>query len=161
MAIHSDWPDSDFIYFSEDDYFYLPNAFSKMADAVDNIASADYFSLYDHPDRYRRKDDADGGKANIFVTNDHHWRTCESTCQTYGVRLGVLRRDFWIMKFAMLPKNTPRGREMFRAIQGLGKYFWKRPKHTLITPIPSLATHATIKAKAPVIDWDEMLNNIL
>ena len=104
------WPEEDLVYFSEDDYLYLKSAFIKLCEALKQLQDVDYFTLYDHSDHYRRADDIDGGRVNIYLSESRHLRTHESTYQTYGVRLSVLNRDRWIMNMAMLPKNNPQGK---------------------------------------------------
>ncbi len=148
------WDDGDVIYFCEDDYLHLPEAFEFLINAVKDIPQAEYFTLYDHLDRYTRNDDADGGRSKIYVSRDCHWRTVESGCQTYGVRIRALKKDIWIHKLGLVGK-IPRGREMFRAVQGLGKYFFRYPKRKMVSPIPALCTHMETEFLSPNIDWEE------
>lgn len=152
IFLKSNWDENDVVYFAEDDYLYKPEAFICLANAFVEIQEGDYFSLYEHPDRYNRTDDADGGKSKIYLSQNCHWRTVESTPQTYGVRVKVLKSDIWIHKLGSKGR-IPRGRETFRASLGLGKYFLKFPKRKLLSPIPSLATHMETKFLSPLVDW--------
>ncbi|WP_428235437.1 hypothetical protein [Gracilimonas sp.] len=152
LVLKSNWPEEDLVYFAEDDYLYRNEAFQYMLHAAEDISEAHYFTLYDHPDRYTRNDDVNDGLSKILKSRDLHWRTVESTCQSYGVRLQSFKKDWWIHKIGT-SLGTPRGREMFRAVQGIGKYFWKYPKHPVISPIPSYATHMEKKFMAANIDW--------
>lgn len=149
------WDDDDMVYFAEDDYLYKEEAFPYLINAIYDIDKADYFSLYDHPDRYTRVDDVDSGKGRVFISRNSHWRTIESTCQTYGVFVGILKKDLWIHKIGTLG-NTPQGREMFRASQGIGKYFLKFPKRVLVSPIPSLCSHMESEFLAKNVDWEQV-----
>lgn len=151
LALENSWSETDVIYFAEDDYLYVPEAFKELVSAFGAFES-DYITLYDHPDRYTRVDDdpirnrLDGYNENRF------WRSVESTCQTFGVRKSVLKKDKWIHKLARVG-NYPKGREMFRAIQGIGKYSLKYPKRSLIGPVPTLCTHMETQFLAYGVDW--------
>lgn len=154
-AVIQSWLEEDLVYFAEDDYLYRVEAFLALIHAAEDISEAHYFTLYDHPDRYERNDDINGGKSKIYISRDLHWRTVESTCQSYGARLKSFKKDAWIHKLGT-SLNTPRGREMFRAVQGIGKYFWKFPKHPVISPMPSYATHMEKKFMAKNVDWEKV-----
>lgn len=155
LVKNSGWDSDDVTYFAEDDYLYKKEAFVTLLHAVIDIPEASYFSLYDHPDRYTRDDDVRNGLAKVYISRDLHWRSAESTCQTYGARVTAFKKDSWIHKFGTSLK-IPRGREMFRAVQGLGKYIWKLPKHILITPMPSQATHMESEFLAKNVDWEKV-----
>jgi hypothetical protein len=144
--------DADLVYLSEDDYLYLPAAFRNLVTAAEAIPEASYFTLYDHRDRYTRTDDADGGRARIFLVGDHHWRTVESTCMSYGARVGALRGDARIHAWASR-EVIPEDRAMWRRIQGLGIYRFKFGRRKLVSPIPTLATHLETEYLAPGADW--------
>ncbi len=154
-----DWDSDDVIYFAEDDYLYQDHAFEYLASAIKELPDVDYFTLYDHPDRYTRSDDANWGLSKIFVTINCHWRTVESTCQTYCVRVSVLKKDLWIHKLGLLGK-IPRGREMFRASSGLGKYFLKFPKHKIVSPMPSLCTHMETAFMSRCVNWEAIADQL-
>lgn len=152
LVLKSNWPEGDLVYFAEDDYLYREQAFTKMINAAVDIPEAHYFTLYDHPDRYTRNDDVNSGLSKIYISRDLHWRTVESTCQSYGVRIETFKKDKWVHKLGTAFK-IPRGREIFRAVQGVGKYFWKFPKHPVVSPMPSYATHMEKQYIAENIDW--------
>jgi hypothetical protein len=152
-ATSAGWPDDDLVYLSEDDYLYLPDAFVALAEAAQEIPRADYFTLYDHIDRYRRTDDADGGRARLLLAGDHHWRTVESTCMSYGARVGALRRDAWIHR-RYTKAEIPDDRTIWRFTQGLGRYRWKLPRRMLVGAVPALATHLETEYLAPAVDWE-------
>jgi hypothetical protein len=145
-------PSTDLVYFAEDDYLYKPEAFSQMLNAFAGLPKVEYITLFDHLDRYTRTDDAGGGRSKVMLAGDRHWRTVESTCMTFGARVGALKRDAWIHRLFTIPR-TPRDRHIWRCAQGLTYFFWKFPKSRLISPIPSLATHLDPAALAPHTDW--------
>lgn len=159
VALSSNFEENDLVYFAEDDYLYKKEAFILLSNAAEDIPEADYFTLYDHPDRYTRTDDVNKGLSNVFVSRDCHWRSVESTCQTYCVRLKSFRKDRNIHYLGTSLK-VPRGREMFRLVQGIGKYFWRFPKHKLIAPMPGLATHMETKFLSNLVDWQKINSSI-
>ena len=87
-ATAPEFAEADLVLLSEDDYLYLPAAFRELVTAAEAIPEASYFTLYDHRDRYTRTDDADGARARVYLAGDRHWRTVESTCMSYGARVG-------------------------------------------------------------------------
>src|SRR5271170_4292894 len=44
--------DAEIVYFTDDDYFYLPGQFHLAVDFLKQNADADFVTLYDHPDLY-------------------------------------------------------------------------------------------------------------
>jgi hypothetical protein len=72
--------DSEVVYFSEDDYFYLPNAFEEMIEflARENV---DFVSPYDHLDYYNFE--LHRHKVMVQATARRHWKTANSTCLTF------------------------------------------------------------------------------
>ncbi len=79
---------ADFVYFSEDDYLYKPQAFAAMADLLcrDN---ADFVTPLDHPDRYNHALTAPS-PSKIRVTPFGHWRTVGTTCLTFMTSRKIL-----------------------------------------------------------------------
>lgn len=145
--------DGELAYFAEDDYLYVESAFARMLDVFDTIPRADYVTLFDHKDRYTRRDDARGGYSRLFVAAGQHWRTVESTCMTFGARVRRLRSDAWVLKLGTVPRRRPKDRLMWRLLQGQHLFTWKYPKRMLLGPVPSLATHMDTAGLAPLVDW--------
>lgn len=152
-------PDDALVYFAEDDYLYTEPALEKLLDAFDTLPEVDYVTLFDHLDRYTRRDDSRRGYSRIFLAGGLHWRTVESTCMTFGARASKLKRDAWIHRLCTIPK-TPRDRTIWRCAQGEKEFFWKFPKRTLIGPIPSLATHMDPEGLAPNVDWERVAGEV-
>ncbi len=146
-------PDDTVAYLCEDDYLHVEAALPRLVEVFETVPEADYVSLYDHPDRYRRKDDAGGGRARVVLAAGQHWRTVDSTCLTFGVRPAKLRRDLWIVRGCTMRRGRPADHVMWRAIQGQKLFAWRFPKHLLLGPMPSLATHLDTNALAPMVDW--------
>jgi hypothetical protein len=152
-----DWsralPDDAIAYHAEDDYLYHPDAFVELEAAVDRLPEVDYFTLYDHRDRYTRSDDMRSGRAEfVAIAGNRHWRVVESTCMTYAARVRALKRDA-PLHHLVSPRTLPHDRLLWRMTQGIGWFWWKFPKRTLVSPIPSLATHMAEPYLAPVVDW--------
>lgn len=128
----------DLFYFLEDDYYHSPSWSKILLDGY-LLACRDkrtIISLYDHPDRYTRRDDIDYG-LELILGNNSHWRTSESTTCTWAItpedynEIYPTARHFGI-----------NDRQFFRtAIQNYG--------YRLITPIPSPATHLHIPYMSP------------
>lgn len=76
--------DADYLYFSEDDYFYHRNAFAAMAEFLDQN-EVDFVTPLDHPDRYNHALGNKGPlrKETIRTSRHSHWRTAESSCMTF------------------------------------------------------------------------------
>ncbi len=154
------FPEGDLVYLSEDDYLYRPEALSRLAEARSGIPEASYFTLYDHPDRYTRKDDAPFRRRELYLAGDHHWRTVESTCMTYAGLVEAIRGDKLIHRFVARKGGTPNDRRMWRAIQGIGTYVCKIPKRLLIGAVPALATHMEADLLSPAVDWAEVAASV-
>jgi len=174
--------DADLTYLAEDDYLYRPEAFPTLCAAAEEIPEADYFSLYDHRDRYTASDDADGGRSRMFLAGGWHWRTVESSCMTFGARTAALRADSWI-HWMGTRTQWPDDRGIWRACLGLGAHrtvsaiaastvvardelVWRdvikqavrrnRARGVLVSPVPSLATHAELELLSPAVDWEHV-----
>jgi hypothetical protein len=145
--------DDTIVYHAEDDYLYHPDAFTELASAVDSMPDVEYFTLYDHSDRYTRSDDVNMGRPEfVSIAGNRHWRVVESTCMTYAARVRTLKRDAHLHHL-LSPRTLPHDRLLWRMTQGIGWFWWKFPKRTLVSPIPSLATHMDEPYLAPVVDW--------
>jgi hypothetical protein len=141
------------IYHSEDDYLYHPDAMPELMAAVERFTGAEYFTLYDHRDRYTRSDDARWGyRGVVALGGNRHWRGTESTCMTYAARAQTLKRDAYLHRLCST-RPLPHDRMLWRATQGIGPFWWKLPKRLLMSPMPSLATHLDPEYLAPVVDW--------
>src|SRR5437868_2561959 len=57
LGLLADLPADDLVYLCEDDYLFAREAFPALVAAAAETREIDYFSLYDHPDRYTRDDD--------------------------------------------------------------------------------------------------------
>ena len=85
----------DFVYFSEDDYLYKPQAFNAMVDLLKR-GNADFVTPLDHPDRYNHALTAPSPAA-VRVTPFGHWRTVGTTCMTFMTSKKILHECSWAM----------------------------------------------------------------
>ncbi len=150
------YPSEDIVYFVEDDYLHVPGSLDKLIECFETI-NPDYATLYDHPVRYSAFPGVDRDlpipNARVMTTSSHHWQPVESTCMTFGARVRTLHEDKQVLLTHAVGFQHPRDRELFRHLQGLGKYRDMNPRRRLLGPIPSLATHCEIPWLAPTIDW--------
>ena len=152
-------PNDHLIYFVEDDYLHCPDALKKLIECIEDVP-ADYVTLYDHPVRYMPDYPLGGdwplNENAIYISRSHHWRTVESTCMTFAARAEVLKEDTPIFEIHVHQTRKPADRELFRQLQGLGKYRQDAPLRKLVGPIPSLATHCHVPWLAPMVDWQKI-----
>lgn len=163
LVDRSPWADDDIVYFSEDDYLYLENAFIALDKAAESIEEASLFTLYDHPDYYQLKVHRGGHLGErVWTIDGTQWRPVRSTCMTFASRVGLVRRLHFIFSYAA--KGTvPNDFGLFSALTGAPGYRWLgrvagakscrdrdfaarallgRSRATiLVAPRPSLATH--------------------
>lgn len=80
--------DSEFVYFSEDDYIYSENAFKAMLDFL-RENNADFVTPLDHPDRYLNVL-PEPHAAEFLLSSYSHWRSSGTTCLTFMTRPSVV-----------------------------------------------------------------------
>lgn len=169
--------ESPFVYFAEDDYFYLPRGLEKLvafARAFDDVGFA---TPFDHPDLYRLKLHQHGSQ--VRVHGDRHWRTSASACLTFLARRDVLRRtqrvlrsycdgnldaSMWLAltKEQLSPRTVLALRRSEPWTSGIPVRAWRRTwrdvafgaRFRLWTPMPTLATHVEKADLAPLVDWE-------
>lgn len=96
------WPARDVVWFAEDDYLYLPTAFSQLARAADALPAGDYFGLY----ALIGGVPPEGGQAPAWLTvpsrqrtaapllvDGRCWRVALATTSTFGARVDSVRAD--------------------------------------------------------------------
>ncbi|MFN8361611.1 MAG: glycosyltransferase family 2 protein [Candidatus Kapaibacterium sp.] len=169
-------PYSEYIYFAEDDYFYLPDQFAAAVEFM-KILGQGFISLYDHIDTYEM--DIHDYPERITVAAGKHWRTAGSTCLTFLTTKATLRAtkkvfltyskknydaSIW---FALTKRNLRNPLKIIKSIQDISllKLYGKAWLYTagaiifgkkwyLWTPIPSGCTHLESTGLAPGIDWE-------
>ncbi len=167
--------DSEYVYFAEDDYFYLPNQFGSAIVFIKEH-NAEFLTLYDHIDSYTL--DIHNHCEKIVVSEGKHWRTTGSTCLTFLTTKTILRATKSVfatyskknydasMWFALTKRNV---RNPLKMVASAGtmpmlKIYIKAwlfcsmailfgKKRTLWNPIPAGCTHIENGGLAPNIDW--------
>lgn len=145
--------DVETVYFVEDDYLHRPNSRQVLLEGLD---ISRYVSLYDHPDKYipaahggNPLIESDGGEiTKVYLTKTSHWKLTNSTTMTFATTVKSLREDFNIWK-KHCTGHIPHDFDAFIELREIGK--------SLITPIPSYATHCEQKWAAPLIDWNNII----
>jgi hypothetical protein len=168
---------SPIVYFAEDDYFYLPNQFSRVLSFLHAFPDADFVSAYDHPDVYSSP--LHQAAQNIRWHQDRHWRTAASTCLTFLTRKQTLsetrrvfesygRRNLDVALWMSLTKQTVfnpvRVWRSFRVKRAMAGYVaaawyhcWRQillgQRRRLWIPVPAVATHMEKAFLSPGVNW--------
>lgn len=82
--------ENEIIYFCEDDYLHREEAADILKEGP---LVGDYFTLYDHPDKYRWPYIGGGETSIVRRTPNSHWRYTVSTCMTFGTTGKYLKLD--------------------------------------------------------------------
>ncbi len=101
------WADEDLVYFSEDDYLFRPDAFVSLFEISRQVPGDAYFALYASYDGLepsgrpvpveRRRTER---VRTSYTAAGHRWVTALSTTSSFAVRVGTLRRDRWLHRYA-------------------------------------------------------------
>ncbi len=169
--------DSEFVYFAEDDYLYLPDQFALMLSFLREGKDVDFVSPYDHPDCYSL--DLHAERQWITAFGGHHWRTASSTCLTFLTRKNTLAKyervfhtysqknddcAMWLSLTKRRVRNPFAAfryfarREFYRKVLLKAWLFcWPQilvgKTAKLWVPVPGLATHLSEGLLSPGIDW--------
>jgi len=166
---------SEYIYFAEDDYLYLPNSFEIWLSAIKE-KWVDFVSLYDHIDNYNL--DFQKIKSNIKIFWNYHFRSNSSTCLTFLTTKQTLKKTkntfmsyckwnydycLWI---SLTKYNIFNFFNKMNFLLLLRAYFYWfisiffKKRYNLYTPMPSLATHLESTWIAPCVDWQNYFDKI-
>ena len=85
---------AEYVYFSEDDYIYAPEAFSAM---LEMMSVADFVTPIDHPDRYNTVIEQ-SFETTVVATPARHWRRVGSTCLTFMTSGSTLGKTAAVMR---------------------------------------------------------------
>jgi len=174
------WPGSDLVYFAEDDYLYLPEAFDRLIEAAALLRQASYLAFYAS---------ILWNRSYGYWVNDELWQTAEGTTSTFGARIDALRADRLIHRLAF---KVGFDTDVSLAYQGIAPFRWshifgellygapgnRRPflarvrsncgkalvnllaaraalrPHLLVAPYRPLATHVELPYLATGVDWE-------
>lgn len=170
--------DSEYVFFSEDDYFYLPNEFNKIIELLKIGHDYHFITPYDHLDFYTTIHFK--SKKEIRVSSGKHWMNVPATCCTFLTTKSVLNNTFKILRIytkkfnegifwlsltkynllnpIKLIKYFKNDKKHFETIVRCWKNEWKQiifgKKWKLWTPIPSIGTHMEKDFLSPNINWN-------
>ena len=146
-VIKQDYNDNDIIYFLEDDYLHKPGWVDVLIDGF-NYIEADYYTLYDHPNKYY-PELIDKFPTHLFVSPTAHWRTTVSTTNTYACRFKTLKKHFDIhVQYCDLVAKWVKDHDKFTHLWNIGS--------NLISCVPGYSTHVEENMLSPVIDWSQI-----
>lgn len=176
---------SRYIYFAEDDYFYLPDQFTSMLSFLKEDPDVHFLSPYDHTDYYTL--DLHRQRELINVHSGNHWRTAGSTCLTFMTTQEVLAEtketfityvegnydvSIWlaltkrkVFNFNRILTYFVSEKFLFDVLKKSWKFSWFQlifgRRYNLWTPIPSFATHMESQYLAPSIKWKTLMGKYL
>ena len=168
--------EAPYVYFAEDDYFYLDDALSKMLSFLRGNQDADFVSTYDHPDSYYTSSRFERHSVRPF--GDRYWRTASSTCLTFLTSRDNLIRTqsifdtythgsmdcpIWLALTQKLGLADPRvhWHDQFRRRTWAKTWLWGYRRilfhraQRLWVPLPALGTHIESSCLSPLVDWNE------
>lgn len=163
---------ADYVYFAEDDYFYIAK-FSEILQFAKSNSSVDFVSPYDHPDLYLDHGPHSYRKTKVKF-GDREWKDVMSTCCTFLTSKKILKetkgmitsykklsdhrmwhlitRKISLFKFLYSIKSRPHIRTTFFLLYYLMKYH--KHVYRLWVPEPTIATHLQRNCLSPNINWD-------
>ena len=149
------FPDDTKIALVEDDYVWTHDAKACLSEALDIAA---YATPYDAGDKYVDAGTVgpDGCIGNplisgrseatrVYLTKSCHWKETNSTTMTFAAKAGTIRADLDVYN-AFCGTGFPFDFAMFR-------HLLTTKGRTLVSPIPSRATHCEAAYLAPLVDW--------
>lgn len=144
-VIKCDYDDEDIIYFLEDDYLHKIGWVDIMLEGFEYIG-ADYYTLYDHPDKYYLPMYTNL-QSKIIATPSIHWRTTPSTTNTYACKFKTLKQHFDIhVKYCDLEAKWTKDHDKFTELWQAGS--------NLISCIPGYSTHVEGNMLSPLTNWE-------
>ena len=139
---------NDIIYFLEDDYIHRQGWVEILKEGFEYIG-ADYYTLYDHPDKYWLPMYEDL-TSKIIATPSVHWRTNPSTTNTYACTYGTLIKHFDThVKYCDLVAKWTKDHDKFTDL-------WQQGSN-LISCIPGYSAHVEANMLSPTIKWENEL----
>jgi hypothetical protein len=145
--IEQDYDDEDIIYFLEDDYLHKSGWIDILLEGFEYIG-ADYYTLYDHPDKYFLPMYNDL-QSKIIVTPSTYWRTTPSTTNTYACKFKTLKKHFDIhVQYCDLVEKWTKDHIKFVHLWNIGS--------NLISCMPGYSTHCEPDYLSPLTDWSKI-----
>lgn len=146
-VVKQNYDDNDIIYFLEDDYLHRVGWVDVMLEGFEYIG-ADYYTLYDHPDKYFLSMYGNL-QSKIIVTPLTHWRTTPSTTNTYACKFETLKKHLDIhIQYCDLVEKWTKDHDKFTHLWQVGS--------NLISCMPGYSTHVEGNMLSPLIDWSKI-----
>lgn len=149
-------PEDSLIMIQENDYVFLPVNWSMIVlDLFNNYINENhYISLYDHYDKYIFVKDTNNHwgmykdlKSKIILSGVCHWREVPNITSSWIFPKKLFDRDFEQHSIG-ISDNT-------------GCDIWYKKYGTkFLTPIPSISTHSEIVFIAPLINWQNIIEQV-
>lgn len=169
----------EWVYFCEDDYLNCKNSFEKIINLIESkdeivpgrlkknaLLRKRTFSLFsikrysnkpnlvihpcDYPDRYSIKY---ATKNFIFHTKESHWRQISNTTFTFLTEAKEVLKH----KKSFIRSST-RANDGYLSKKLFGSFFFNKP--LCVSPIPGLSTHMHQDTISPIIDWEQLVNEL-
>ena len=140
-----DYDNNDIIYFVEDDYLHLDGWIDILLEGFEQIG-ADYYTLYDHPDKYYLPMYEDL-QSKIIKTDTTYWRTTPSTTCTFACKFGTFKK-YYEHHLNFCSEGFTKDHQMFLHLWSIGS--------NLVSCMPSYSTHVEVNMLSPFINWDEV-----
>ena len=148
-VVEQNYSDDDIIYFLEDDYLHKPEWIDILLEGFEYI-EADYYTLYDHPDKYW-PEIWSKIPSYILTTPSSHWRTVTSTTNTYACKFKTLKKHFNIhTQHCDLIAKWVKDHDKFTHLWNIGS--------NLVSSLPGYSTHVETGMLSPTINWEKILN---
>jgi hypothetical protein len=189
FRILTEQTDAEIVYFSEDDYFYLPGQFQLAVNFLKQNPVADFATPYDHPDLHTT--DLHNYPHQTREFKGRKWSPCMSTTHTFLAKRSVLieTRKLFLGFFQTFKGRTSPDLAMWMALTKkrvfnplkfaswsvshrywagsifLAWYYcWRQilcgRRYTLWTPQPTIATHMVATLLATGIDWQKEFQTV-
>jgi hypothetical protein len=146
-------PDSEIVYFLENDYLHKSEADKIIESGFD--LGFDYVTAYDHPDKYLNP--IEGGNpfcsgraedTRVYLGDYCHWKLTNSTTMTFAAKAKTLKEDEDVLR--KWTKDThPYDFQMFMELKQRGR--------RLASSIPGFATHGETDWLSPLTKWKQEL----
>lgn len=144
-VVEQKYDDNDIIYFLEDDYLHKAGWIDIMLEGFEYIG-ADYYTLYDHPDKYFLQM-YESLQSKIIATPSIHWRTTPSTTNTYACKFETLKKHLDIhIQYCDLVEKWTKDHDKFTHLWKIGS--------NLISCMPGYSTHVEGNMLSPIINWE-------
>jgi hypothetical protein len=147
--VKNNFSERDLIYIVEDDYLHL-SAWSKALREGAELDYTEYWTLYDHADKYFRE----CKPCKLYVTYNYHWRTAESTTNTVAFKYQTLMKH-WDIHKKFCDFNAGMTWDHAKFLELKEKY-----NAEVSYPIPGFSTHCDSRVLAPNVDWEHFNKKI-